>query len=228
MRASMKTCGRMLAQNERFAQAKLLRRRRRGRRAAPCASSAARAAPSPRTRRRPCASSALSRKLLPTTACFAPFRLCPSSPPAQNATRAREAILMIQSTALPTRMEQVHTQKAVLGVSGGLDSTLTLLAAAYAFRRAGYPMEGSVGHHHARHGHRQPHAAKRAQADAAHRLHDEKPSPSARPSPSISTISAKIPKSTISPMKTLRLASARRSSWTWRTKSAASPSAPAP
>lgn len=52
--------------------------------------SAARAAPSPRTRRKPCASSALSRKLLPTTACFAPFRLCPSSPPAQNATRARK------------------------------------------------------------------------------------------------------------------------------------------
>ena len=56
-----------------------------------------------------------------------------------------EEILMIQSTALLTRMEQVHTQKAVLGVSGGLDSTLTLLAAAYAFRRAGYPMEGLVG-----------------------------------------------------------------------------------
>ena len=56
-----------------------------------------------------------------------------------------EEILMIQSTALLTRMEQVHTQKAVLGVSGGLDSTLTLLAAAYAFRRASYPMEGLVG-----------------------------------------------------------------------------------
>lgn len=56
-----------------------------------------------------------------------------------------DEILMIQSTALLTRMEQVHTQKAVLGVSGGLDSTLTLLAAAYAFRRAGYPMEGLVG-----------------------------------------------------------------------------------
>lgn len=53
-----------------------------------------------------------------------------------------EEILMIQSTALLTRMEQVHTQKAVLGVSGGLDSTLTLLAAAYAFRRAGCPWKG--------------------------------------------------------------------------------------
>ena len=56
-----------------------------------------------------------------------------------------EEILLIQTTALLTRMEQVNTRRAVLGVSGGLDSTLTLLAAAYAFRRAGYPMEGLVG-----------------------------------------------------------------------------------
>ncbi|MEI3405743.1 MAG: NAD(+) synthase [Christensenellales bacterium] len=42
-------------------------------------------------------------------------------------------------------MERVGTKRAVLGVSGGLDSTLTLLAAAYAFSRAGYPMEGLVG-----------------------------------------------------------------------------------
>ena len=56
-----------------------------------------------------------------------------------------EEILLIQTTALLTRMERVNTRCAVLGVSGGLDSTLTLLAAAYAFRRAGYPMEGLVG-----------------------------------------------------------------------------------
>ena len=56
-----------------------------------------------------------------------------------------EEILLIQTTALLTRMERVNTRRAVLGVSGGLDSTLTLLAAAYAFRRAGYPMEGLVG-----------------------------------------------------------------------------------
>ena len=56
-----------------------------------------------------------------------------------------EEILLIQTTALLTRMERVGTKRAVLGVSGGLDSTLTLLAAAYAFSRAGYPMEGLVG-----------------------------------------------------------------------------------
>ena len=56
-----------------------------------------------------------------------------------------EEILLIQTTALLTRMERVNTRRAVLGVSGGLDSTLTLLAAAYAFRRAGYPMEGLIG-----------------------------------------------------------------------------------
>ena len=56
-----------------------------------------------------------------------------------------EEILLIQTTSLLTRMERVGTKRAVLGVSGGLDSTLTLLAAAYAFSRAGYPMEGLVG-----------------------------------------------------------------------------------
>ena len=56
-----------------------------------------------------------------------------------------EEILLIQTTSLLTRMERVGTKHAVLGVSGGLDSTLTLLAAAYAFSRAGYPMEGLVG-----------------------------------------------------------------------------------
>ena len=56
-----------------------------------------------------------------------------------------EEILLIQTQALLTRMECVHTKKAVVGVSGGLDSTLTLLAAAYAFERAGWDKRGLVG-----------------------------------------------------------------------------------
>ncbi|MFR2151181.1 MAG: NAD(+) synthase [Christensenellales bacterium] len=80
---------------------------------------------------------------------FADDRLLRAVSPALRARRcgadARGEILLIQTTALLTRMERVNTQRAVLGVSGGLDSTLTLLAAAYAFRRAGYPMEGLVG-----------------------------------------------------------------------------------
>ncbi|MFR2020445.1 MAG: NAD(+) synthase [Christensenellales bacterium] len=109
-----------------------------------CASSVARAAPSPRTRRNPCAPSALSCPRMPTSACCAPF-LLPFVPAGAERDARTEEILLIQTTALLTRMERVNTQRAVLGVSGGLDSTLTLLAAAYAFRRAGYPMEGLVG-----------------------------------------------------------------------------------
>ena len=136
--------GRLLAENERFARQKLLRRRGCGR-GAPALQSAARAAPSPRTRRNPCAPSALSCPYMPTSACCAPSLPCPSLPAGAGRDARTEEILLIQTTALLTRMERVNTRRAVLGVSGGLDSTLTLLAAAYAFRRAGYPMEGLVG-----------------------------------------------------------------------------------
>ena len=53
--------------------------------------------------------------------------------------------LMIQTQALLTRMEHIRTQKLVVGVSGGLDSTLALLAAAYAFTRAGWDRRGIIG-----------------------------------------------------------------------------------
>lgn len=53
--------------------------------------------------------------------------------------------LMLQSQALLRRMEQIHTRKAVLGVSGGLDSTLALLAAAYAYERAGWNKKNLIG-----------------------------------------------------------------------------------
>ena len=42
-------------------------------------------------------------------------------------------------------MEHVHTRRAVLGVSGGLDSTLTLLALAYAYDRAGWDKQDIIG-----------------------------------------------------------------------------------
>lgn len=72
-----------------------------------------------------------------------PMRSLPFVP--DGSGRDEEDILTIQATALITRMECVGTKRAVLGVSGGLDSTLTLLAAAYAFRRAGYDMTGLTG-----------------------------------------------------------------------------------
>ena len=135
--------GRMLAQNERFAREssfavadvdveRLRFKRRQSRTFAEDAPQALRVV---RFELTPNADDRLLRAVSPL----------PFVPAGAERDERTEEILMIQSTALLTRMERVHTQKAALGVSGGLDSTLTLLAAAYAFRRAGYPMEGLVG-----------------------------------------------------------------------------------
>lgn len=56
-----------------------------------------------------------------------------------------EETLMIMTQGLLFRMEHIGTRKAVLGVSGGLDSTLTLLALAYAYDRAGWNRQDIVG-----------------------------------------------------------------------------------
>jgi len=53
--------------------------------------------------------------------------------------------LRIQAAGLIRRMEHIHTQKLVVGVSGGLDSTLALLSAAYAYELAGWDKKGIVG-----------------------------------------------------------------------------------
>ncbi len=55
--------------------------------------------------------------------------------------RCRE-IFSIQSTALASRLRHIGCRTAVLGLSGGLDSTLALLVAREAFHRAGLPLEG--------------------------------------------------------------------------------------
>ena len=53
--------------------------------------------------------------------------------------------LNIQAMGLIRRMEQIRSTKLVLGVSGGLDSTLALLSAAYAYELAGWDKQGIVG-----------------------------------------------------------------------------------
>ncbi len=52
-----------------------------------------------------------------------------------------EEILEIQSTALAKRMLHTHTNKLVLGISGGLDSTLALLASVKTMKKLRYPVE---------------------------------------------------------------------------------------
>jgi NAD+ synthase (glutamine-hydrolysing) len=59
--------------------------------------------------------------------------------PADPATvnqRCRE-IFSIQAAGLAKRMEHTHSKKAVVGISGGLDSTLTLLVCAETFKLIG-------------------------------------------------------------------------------------------
>lgn len=64
--------------------------------------------------------------------------------PFDEKTRARrcEEILDIQTHGLMTRMLHINCTTAVIGVSGGLDSTLALLVAARAFERMGLDAKG--------------------------------------------------------------------------------------
>jgi NAD+ synthase (glutamine-hydrolysing) len=59
--------------------------------------------------------------------------------PAQRAERCEE-ILNMQSAGLAKRLIHTGSKSAVIGISGGLDSTLALLAAVRAVRRAGRPL----------------------------------------------------------------------------------------
>ncbi len=64
--------------------------------------------------------------------------------PSNAAGRAKrcEEILTIQAMGLKTRMKKINAKHAVVGVSGGLDSTLALLVVARAFDMLGLPREG--------------------------------------------------------------------------------------
>ncbi|MDO4566736.1 MAG: nitrilase-related carbon-nitrogen hydrolase, partial [Oscillospiraceae bacterium] len=67
--------------------------------------------------------------------------------PADSGERAErcEDILNIQSAGLEKRLKHIGAKTAVLGISGGLDSTLALLVTARAFDRLGLPREGIRG-----------------------------------------------------------------------------------
>ncbi len=56
-----------------------------------------------------------------------------------------DGILTAQVAGLSTRLEHIGCHKAVLGVSGGLDSTLALLVTALTFDRLGLPRKDIIG-----------------------------------------------------------------------------------
>lgn len=81
------------------------------------------------------AAPALLRPLSPT----------PFVPPAGADRRAVcEEIFAIQATGLARRLRQTRSRTAVLGLSGGLDSTLALLVMIEALKRAGMPREAAL------------------------------------------------------------------------------------
>lgn len=59
-------------------------------------------------------------------------------------TRRCESIFAMQTTGLCKRLEHSHSKTAVVGLSGGLDSTLALLVAARAMKRLGRPASDVV------------------------------------------------------------------------------------
>jgi NAD+ synthase (glutamine-hydrolysing) len=61
----------------------------------------------------------------------------------ERAARCRE-IFAIQTTALMTRLRHTGSLQVVIGISGGLDSTLALLVTVKAFDRLGLPRNGIV------------------------------------------------------------------------------------
>ncbi|WP_269538906.1 NAD(+) synthase [Cerasicoccus fimbriatus] len=65
------------------------------------------------------------------------------SDPTRRAERCRE-IFAIQATGLAKRLRHTGTQKIVVGISGGLDSTLALLVAVEAFDKLGLDRAGIV------------------------------------------------------------------------------------
>ena len=68
----------------------------------------------------------------------------PSGNPEEIRRRCEE-IFHIQVTGLMTRLEHIQAKTAVLGISGGLDSTLALLVTVMAFDALGWPRERIIG-----------------------------------------------------------------------------------
>lgn len=70
----------------------------------------------------------------------------PFVPPTDEAMNQRcEEIINIQAAGLAKRLDAIHCRKTVVGISGGLDSTLALLVAVKAYDRLGYDRKGIIG-----------------------------------------------------------------------------------
>ena len=73
-----------------------------------------------------------------------PLPFVPSGNPEELDARAKE-IISIQVAGLATRLSHINCKTAVIGVSGGLDSTLALLVTVLAFDKLGLDRRGVYG-----------------------------------------------------------------------------------
>lgn len=73
------------------------------------------------------------------------FRQHPFLPDAANINDYCEDVLRIQSSALGQRWQHTHAQTLIVGVSGGLDSTLALLVCTLTAERLGYNPKQIIG-----------------------------------------------------------------------------------
>ncbi|WFR58250.1 NAD(+) synthase [Anaerocolumna sp. AGMB13025] len=62
-----------------------------------------------------------------------------------NIDSRSEEIMNIQITGLAQRLKKIHCSNAVIGISGGLDSTLALIVTVEAFKLNNYDMKGIIG-----------------------------------------------------------------------------------
>ena len=69
----------------------------------------------------------------------------PFIPKAENMQDACEEILSIQVAGLGKRLYHINAQKVVIGISGGLDSTLALLVTVKTFDKLGLDRKGIIG-----------------------------------------------------------------------------------
>ena len=76
---------------------------------------------------------------------FAPYPFVPSVK--EERDMRCEEILNIQAMGLKKRMSHIHCQKAMVGLSGGLDSTLALLVIARTFSMMGLPYHALLWNH---------------------------------------------------------------------------------
>lgn len=83
-----------------------------------------------------------NREFQSVTRFINPYPFVPSNPETMD-ERCRE-IFNIQVAGLAKRLEHTGSRKAVIGVSGGLDSTLALLVAIKTFDLLGYPRENII------------------------------------------------------------------------------------